>query len=110
VFLPEASSEVEEAYGWYESRKPGLGSRFLQALEDVLRQAAEFPHGAPRVARRTRKAVLRSFPYLVLYVVENERLLITGVFQARRDPGTWVDRVLEGTTARPGAFTLTNAA
>jgi hypothetical protein len=39
--------------------------------------------------------LLRRFPYLVLYAVEAERILITAVFHGRRDPRRWPDRVRE---------------
>jgi len=97
-FLPDAELEIEAAYDWYESRRPGLGILFLFALDAALIRAIENPRIFPTVARRTRKVLLRRFPYLVLYVVEGSRILITGVFHGHRDPGVWSDRIREKTT------------
>ena len=94
-FLPEAESEVEAAYVYYEKQRPGLGLQFLLAFDAAVSRASENPRVFPRVARRTRKALLRRFPYLVFYVVEEYRILVTGVFHGHRDPGAWSDRVRE---------------
>ena len=94
-FLPEAELEIEGAYIWYERQRPGLGIQFLLALDAALMRAAESPLVFPKAARRTRKALLRRFPYLVLYVDEESRILITGVFHGHRDPDAWSDRVRE---------------
>lgn len=96
--LPEAERELEEAYRWYERRRVGLGSQFLLAFDAAIERLRRLPEGHEWVALRTRKVVLRRFPYIVLYAVEGERILVTAVFHGRRDPGRWSDRVRE--TAR----------
>jgi plasmid stabilization system protein ParE len=80
---------VEDAYWWYERQRSGLGLEFLLAFDAAVERLRRLPEGHELVARRTRKALLRRFPYLVLYAVEAERVLITAVFHARRDPRRW---------------------
>lgn len=94
--LPEAERELEEAFGWYERQQRGLGLEFLRAFDAAVESLGRLPEGSEVVALRTRKALLRRFPYLVLYAVEAERILITAVFHGRRDPQRWSDRVREG--------------
>ena len=94
-FLPEAELEILNAFVWYECRRPGLGHEFLGALDAALVEATASPRGFPKVARRTRKALLRRFPYLVLYVVDESRILVLGVLHGHRDPDAWSDRVRE---------------
>ena len=36
------------------------------------------------------------FPYLVLYVLEDQHIFVTAVFHGHRDPRRWSDRVREG--------------
>ena len=33
IYTEEADGDVSEAYGWYESREPGLGEDFLRCVE-----------------------------------------------------------------------------
>ncbi len=94
--LPEAEREVEDAFEWYERQRRGLGLEFLLAFDAAVESLRRLPEGHELVALKTRKALLRRFPYLVLYAVETERILITAVFHGRRDPRGWTDRVREG--------------
>lgn len=94
--LSEAEREVEDAYWWYERQRSGLGLEFLLVFDAAVERLRRLPEGHELVARRTRKALLRRFPYLVLYAVEEEQVVITAVFHGRRDPRRWSDRVREG--------------
>ena len=93
--LPEAEQEVEAAFWWYESQKKGLGFEFLLAFDAAIESLRRLPEGHEIVALRTRKILLRRFPYLVLYALEEESILITAVFHGRRNPKLWDDRVRE---------------
>ena len=97
--LPEAVREVEEAFWWYEGQRRGLGLEFLLSFDAAIEALRRLPEGHEVVALRTRKTLLRRFPYLVLYALEDERILITAVFHGRRDPRRWSDRVREGAAA-----------
>ena len=74
-FLPEAERELVDAFAWYERQRRGLGLEFLLAFDAAIEKLRRIPDGHELVASRTRKALLRRFPYLVLYVVEAERVV-----------------------------------
>ncbi len=95
VLLPEAEREVEQAFWWYERQQTGLGLEFLLAFDDAVESLRRLPEAHEIVALRTRKALLRRFPYLVLYALEEKRIVVTAVFHAHRDPRRWSDRVRE---------------
>lgn len=97
--LPEAVREVEAAFWWYEGQRRGLGLEFLLAFDAAVEALRRLPEGHEVVALRTRKTLLRRFPYLVLYALEDERILITAVFHGGRDPSRWSDRVREDAIA-----------
>ena len=96
LLLPEAEQEVEAAFTWYESQRRGLGFEFLLAFDAAIESLRRLPEGHEVVASRTRKTLLRRFPYLVLYTLEGDSILITAVFHGRRNPRVWSDRVREG--------------
>ena len=93
--LPEAEGEIEEACWWYERQRKGLGFELLLAIDATVEGLRRLPEGHELVALRTRRALLRRFPYFVLYALEGDRIVITAVFHARRDPRGWSDRVRE---------------
>ena len=94
-FRPEAEMEVEAACLWYDRQRAGLGLQFLLSLEATTAVISESPRAFPKVAGRTRRALLLRFPYLLFYVLESDRILVTGVFHGRRSPGVWADRLCE---------------
>jgi len=36
VIAPEAQQDVDEAYSWYEDRRPGLGEEFLGCVDACI--------------------------------------------------------------------------
>ncbi len=98
-FQHEARREIIAALTWYEEQREGLGLGFLLALEATLERAHRLPLAHELVAKRTRKALVRRFPYVVLFAVEPEGIVVTAVFDCRRDRDRWTDRVREGDAA-----------
>jgi len=43
-FHPEALDEYEAAARWYGEREPGLGKRFVEAVEDAIERILEAPN------------------------------------------------------------------
>lgn len=103
TFRPEAEAEVDAAFYWYEEKRQGLGARFLDELDRAMRGVAEAPEKSPLIARRTHRAFLRGFPYIAFYVIDANRVIVTGIFHGHRDPIVWSDRVQEtASTYGPG--------
>ncbi|NJL41758.1 MAG: type II toxin-antitoxin system RelE/ParE family toxin [Leptolyngbyaceae cyanobacterium SM1_4_3] len=50
------------------------------------------PEAYEVVFENVRRAVVRKFPYLILYKVEPNRVVVLAVFHSKRDPKTWQDR------------------
>lgn len=90
---PETHRDVIEAYEWYERQRPGLGSDFLLCLEAALQAIAERPKSFKRVKKTARRALMRRFPYLVLFMEKKDHIGVLGVFHTSRDPATWLRRL-----------------
>jgi plasmid stabilization system protein ParE len=87
-----ARDDIRDAFRWYEDRKAGLGLEFVEELDAAVATIAERPGSFPVVARTARRALVRRFPYLVLFVESGEDIGIIGVFHTARDPQTWLRR------------------
>jgi len=55
AFTPLASTDIEEAYRWYEAQRPGLGDEFRAAL-NVIGQLRRDPRFWRRRIRMMRRA------------------------------------------------------
>jgi plasmid stabilization system protein ParE len=93
IIRPEAEAELAEAFDWYERRVPGLGADFLAAVDGALDSLLGNPLQHPVVYKTVRRALLRRFPYQVLFLVEEEAITVIAVFHGARDPRIWRDRI-----------------
>jgi plasmid stabilization system protein ParE len=92
VLRPEAQAEFDEAFDRYEQQRPGLGVDFVERVQEVLDRIADAPTLYEQVFQDMRRAVVRRFPYLVLYRVEEHQIVVLAVFHGKRDPGVWQAR------------------
>ncbi len=93
--LPNAKLDLEEAARWYESERAGLGRDFLRGMALVVASLRRLPERNPILSGKTRRAKMRRFPYIVLYVVQSDVVLVVSVLHQHRHPGRWADRVQE---------------
>ena len=87
--LTEAELDVSEACKWYEDQQPGLARKFLNEIDHYLDLIAENPlQFAIRFSERYRFAVLKIFPYFIVYRIEEDRDLVyvISVFHTSRKP------------------------
>jgi len=47
----------------------------------------------PPYSRNTRRYILRTFPYHLIYRVADDKIVIVAVSHAKRDPSYWLDRL-----------------
>lgn len=93
IIRPEAEAELAEAFDWYEHRVPGLGADFLVALDTAVDSILSNPLRHPVWYRSIRRALLRRFPYQVLFLVEEDTVTVIAVFHGARDPKHWQNRI-----------------
>jgi plasmid stabilization system protein ParE len=89
---PEAKADLAEAFDWYESQRPGLGSEYLAEVAHLLERIERNPDEYAIVQGQTRRALVHRFPYAVFYVVDPNLVAVTAVMHGRRDPRRWQER------------------
>jgi plasmid stabilization system protein ParE len=87
VLSPCALCDADDAMRWYDSSEPGLGSEFVRALEECLSRIEANPELYRVFHPPYRKALMRRFPFQVVYEVREDCLWILAVYHAKRDPG-----------------------
>jgi plasmid stabilization system protein ParE len=92
IFTPAARAELIDAQDWYEREATGLGRRFRQAIDALIDRMSENPRQFPTVFKSVRRALLRSFPYSLFFVVDDDALIVIACFHASRDPAQWQKR------------------
>lgn len=89
----EAQQEFDEAFDWYEGRRPGLGRQFAERIQEVLDRIAANPEMHAVVYKNARNAIVRRFPYSVFYQIEPKEIIVLAIFHGKRNPRIWQDRV-----------------
>jgi hypothetical protein len=91
-FHAEALAELKSAAEYYESRKVGLGVRFLDVVEEALERIARDPIAWSPADEDVRRCLTRVFPFGIFYTIELEFILILAVAHLAREPGYWASR------------------
>ena len=92
VFSSAAELEVAEAAIWYEDHRPGLGQRFLVAVQKAAEGAASSPQLYARVHGELRRVMVHQFPYALIFREAREELFIAACYHLHRDPSVWRSR------------------
>jgi plasmid stabilization system protein ParE len=92
VLRPAAQAEFDEAAAWYEAKKAGLGSDFVDEVQHILDTIVGQPDRYPIADGDVREALLSKFPYCIYYRVKPDRLVVLAVFHTARDPAVWQSR------------------
>ena len=91
-FSDEAADEIRAAARWYRQADPELDRLFRTALQDCVRAIQGNPEAFPVVLDRSRRALMRTFPYGVYYSVLGQTIFVVAVYHSRRDPRKLEDR------------------
>jgi plasmid stabilization system protein ParE len=86
IFKEEAVSDIFEARGWYETRRIGLGDELINEIEDYVK-VLEADTQIYQVRNKNRRyCPLKRFPYIIVYEVESQEIIIYAVFNTYQHP------------------------
>ncbi|WP_183259483.1 type II toxin-antitoxin system RelE/ParE family toxin [Bradyrhizobium sp. CIR48] len=92
LFTQAARADLVGAVSWYDSHAPHVVPQFRDALRSALIRIAEHPKQFPPAYKDTRRALLRRFPYIVVFRELNDVVYVVAVFHTSRDPMVWQRR------------------
>ena len=83
----EAKSDIINGYKWYEEKRFGLGKEFANEVEQVLEYIEKYPeHYQIKYRKKYREAVLKRFPYLIIYEIIKNEVVVYSVFPSKDNP------------------------
>lgn len=92
-FLEAASDEFLEAPGSYAAISHSLGADFLNEIEAALDRVRVFPKHGSRYLHGSRRALIRGFPFQMVYLIDVDVAIVVAVAHQHREPGYWSQRV-----------------
>ncbi len=93
IIAPEAQQDVDEAYCWYEDRRPGLGEEFLGCVDACIQAICRTPELHAKVHEEYRRALVRRFPYAIFYEFDDGKVTVYSVFHTSLNPKKWRSRL-----------------
>jgi hypothetical protein len=75
-----------EAFLYYESQQKQLGERFLDKMELVLNGISNHPKLYPEKYKSFRQALIKPFPYLIIFEIIDQSIIVYKVVFAKRHP------------------------
>jgi toxin ParE1/3/4 len=91
-FVAEARLEFLTEVIYYNEAEPGLGQRFTSAVEEAIVRALAFPMAGSPTASNTRRVIVKSFPFSVIYRPESDGVIVFALAHHSRKPNYWRSR------------------
>lgn len=91
--ITPANIELDEAIIFYDHQSPGLGFRFFEEVDKAIDRIIFMPEAWQKIGKRTRRCLIKSFPYALFYIIETDLILVTAVAHLHRDPDHYKDRI-----------------
>ncbi len=92
-FLTPAEIEMFEASAYYEMQATGLGSNFLDIIEEATNEIKENPRTWPKIDQGIRRRIVRRFPYSILYRIHGDEIIIVAIMHQKQKPNYWINRL-----------------
>ena len=92
IILDQAILEFQEAVIHYEELLEGLGVRFRNEADAILRWIQNNPQVLRLRSPGYRRANFKLFPYYTPYIIHNETIWIVAFSHTGRKPQYWIER------------------
>jgi len=90
IILPLAQYELNQAIEFYEEQLIGLGILFRNEIFEAIDFICLYPEGYQFITKHTRKCPLRKFPYLILYGIIDNTIIISAIAHQHRHPRSYL--------------------
>jgi plasmid stabilization system protein ParE len=84
ILSPDAQADIRSAVRWYQHKETNLSFRFKAELRTSLRRIARYPFEFPRVNDLVRRALMKRFPYLIYFTLNQDRVFVVAILHQHR--------------------------
>jgi plasmid stabilization system protein ParE len=92
LFHPAIIDDLEAIVTYYAELDESLPSRFRARFREQVSRLRRLPRSGAVLFEDVRRVVIKRFPYLVVYRIQDEQVLVLAVISFRRDPD-WIRRI-----------------
>lgn len=96
VFIEGVDYDIADATEWYENQQKGLGLKFISDWENTINYVTNEPLAFEIKFKAFRQAGFKTFPFLIIFELENNTVKIYSVIHAKRFPSKRYKRSIKG--------------
>lgn len=94
LFTEAARIDFTDAIKWYDAEAPEIADRFQNAIDEIVQRIEDNSHQFAPSSYNTRRAIVRRFPYLLIFREQSDVCYVVAMFHMNRNPTIWQKRVL----------------
>jgi len=83
---------LDDAFNFYVLESTKIASSFFQQINSSLTAISENPYNFQIVHKNIRRFVVKKFPFVVYYYIEDKNIKIISIFHTSRNPQIWKTR------------------
>jgi toxin ParE1/3/4 len=92
-YFQPALDEIDEALAYYKAIDPALTQRLTRDIEQALAAIAHMPESWKSIGGGLRQKRLKSFPFVINYLLREEVIWIVAFANTHRNPNYWRNRL-----------------
>ena len=86
IITNTANDGINKGKRWYNKQQENLGFKFADYIYECFEEIRNRPLGYASKHRYTREMVVKKYPYIIIYTLEENIVFIMKVFPCRTDP------------------------
>lgn len=88
VFHPGVEDDLAAILDYYATFELALPSRFQASLHEQIERLELFPESRAILFESYRRVLLNRFPFMAVYLVGDDRIVVLALVNVRRDPAS----------------------
>lgn len=89
----EAEVDFDSSYEYYFEESPTVADAFFQKLNFAFNIIKQNPYSFSIIHKNIRKYVIKKFPFVIYYTVNDPIIKVIAIFHTSRHPEIWNDRI-----------------
>ena len=94
-YHPHFADDLTAATGYYDRLSQSLGLRFREIVVATLDAITDRPESFAKLQGEIRACSLSRFPYVILFELHAEFVLMLGIYHAASDRAGWFERATD---------------
>lgn len=93
IITKDADRDFIEDFIWYAKKNSDLAERFRENVKKEIEFLSNTPFACALLSKKVRQAIVHKFPYRIIFVIENRKVIIIAILHEKRSPAIWKKRI-----------------